>query len=145
LIGELSDALRAAVLDAALAAKEDQTNALADIEASTEWQKLDPADRGAILASSGLTGASVPSVGTTPELLAALDTTPLSAWEERRQAIPAKVAAARGAAAKKLEPKSVTVVAPHATLRTEAEVQAYLEALRDQLLHHVANGETVLV
>ncbi len=145
LIKELSDALRTAVLDAANSAKDDQEKALADIEASSEWQQLDPADRPSILASSGLVSATVPTVGSADELLKALDATPLSAWAERRQAIPAKVAIARQAVAQKLEPKSVAVSAPAATLRTEAEVDTYLASLREQLLRHVANGETIII
>ena len=74
-----------------------------------------------------------------------LDLTPLTVWMERRQAIPAKVGAARAAAAKKLEPKSVAVSAPSATLRTEADVDAYITALREQLIQHVADGETIII
>jgi hypothetical protein len=145
LVKELSDALRAAVVDAANGAKGDQEKALAEIEASAEWENLDPADRVAILTSSGLSAAVDTAVGSESELLKALDTTPLSAWAERRQAIPAKVAAARAAAAKKLEPKSVTVTVPAATLRTEAEVDTYLAEVRERLLQHVANGETIII
>ena len=145
LIKELSDALRTAVLDVAKSAKDDQEKALADIEASAEWQQLNPADHAPILASSGMSAAAIPAVGSDDELLQALDATPLSAWAERRQAIPAKVAAARQAAAKKLEPKSVTVTPPAATLRTEAEVDTYLADLRERLLRHIANGETIII
>jgi hypothetical protein len=145
LVKELFDALRAAIVDVAKAAKEDQDKALADIEATPEWQQLDPADHDPILASSGLAAIAVPLVGTDEELLKALDTTPLGAWAERRQAIPAKVAAARQAAAKELDPKSVTVTAPTATLRTESEVDVYLTALRERFLRHIANGETIII
>ena len=75
----------------------------------------------------------------------ALDEVPLSSWRERRQAIPAKVAAARQAAAKKLEPKSVSVTPTPATLRTPAEVEAYITALRERLMQHIADGETVII
>lgn len=145
LIKELSDALCAAVLDAANAAKDDQAKALADIEASAEWNQLDPPDRALILASAGLTEITVPEVGSDEELLKALDATPLLSWAERRQAIPAKVAEARAAAVKKLEPKSVTVTPPAATLRTEPDVHAYLAALRKQLLQHIADDETIII
>jgi hypothetical protein len=145
LVKELSDALRSAVVDAAKGARDEQEKAMADIEASGEWQQLDLADREPILAASGLAASGVPSVATDDELLKALDATPLSSWAERRQAIPAKVAAARASAAKKLEPKSVTVTPPAATLRTEAEVDAYLATLRERLFQHVANGETVII
>jgi hypothetical protein len=145
LVNELSDALRAAVVDAAKSVKNDQEKALTDIEATSEWQQVDAADREPILASSGLSAAAVPAVGSDDELLKALDATSLSTWAERRQAIPAKVAAARAAVAKKIEPKSVTVTAPPATLRTEADVDAYLAELRERLLQHLTNGETIVI
>ena len=145
LIKELADALRTAVIDAAKAAKDDQTKALADIEASAEWQLLGQADRESILAASGLSSVDSPSVGSDEELLRSLDSMPLSAWGERRQAVPAKVAAVRQSAGKKLEPKSVAVSAPAATLRTEAEVDTFLAELRERLVHHIAIGETVII
>lgn len=145
LIRELSAALRIAVLDAAKSAKEAQEKALADMEGSAEWQQLDAADRESIGTTAGLGTVAVPTVETDDELLEALDATPLAAWSERRQAIPAKVAAARATAAKKLEPKSVAVSAPRATLRTEAEVDTYLAELRERLLQHIANDETIII
>jgi len=145
LIKELSDALRTAVVDAAKAAKDDQEKALADIEASSEWQQLDAVDRDMILAASRLTSVDLPSVGSVDELIKALDSTPLSTWAERRQAVPAKVSAARAAAAKKLEPKAVPVKVSPATLQTEAEVEVYLGELRQRLLEHIANGETIII
>lgn len=146
LIKELSDVLRSAVLDAANSAKDDQEKALTKVEASAEWRQLDPIDRSPILVSAGLTETALPNVGSDEELLRALDATPLRAWAERRQAIPAKVAAARAAVAKKLEPRSVTVTPPAATLRTEDDIKIYLAALKEQLLRHVVvNGETVII
>lgn len=145
LVKDLSDALRAAVTDAATGARDDQEKAVVDIESTAEWQKLDPVDRAPLLVAAGLTASAVPAVGSVDELLKALDTTPLSAWAERRQAIPAKVASARAAAAKKLEPKSVTVSPPSATLRTEVDVDGYISKLRQQLLEHIADGETIII
>ncbi len=142
---ELCAALRETLLAATNSAKEEQAKALAELEASAEWQQLDLADRARILQASGLTAATVPAVGADDELLTALDATPLSAWAERRQAIPAKVATARTAVAQKLEPKAVTVVAPPATLRTEPDVDAYLAALRAILLQHIANAATIII
>lgn len=145
LVTELSVALRCALVDAAQGAKEDQERALATMEGSAEWQQLDAPDRELILTASGLSASNIPSVASDQELLQALDTRPVSGWDERRQAIPAKVAAARAAAVKRLEPKSVTVRAPAATLRSESEVDAYLSGLRDHLLQHIAHGETVVI
>jgi hypothetical protein len=145
LVNALSEALRTAVLVAATSVRQDLKRAIADIEASAEWKPLDPTDRTSILVAAGLSTAAVPSLGTGDELLKTLDATSLVAWAERRQAIPAKIANARAAAANKLETKSVSVSAPAATLRTEPEVDAYLTKFRQQLTQHVTNGETVII
>ena len=142
---ELTAALRDVLLAAANAAKEDQAQALGALEASVDWLQLDEAERAPILQASGLIATSIPVVASDEELLAALDATPLSAWAERRQAIPAKVAAARATAARKHEPKSVAVVAPAATLRTQADVDAYLSALRALLLQHIDDHATIII
>jgi hypothetical protein len=145
LINDLCDALRAALQDAAAGTIKDQAKAVQDLEASAEWKQLDPADRDTLLASAGLATVSAPALGSDTELLKSLDETPLSSWKERRQAIPAKVASARQAAAKKLEPKSVSVTPSPATLRTPAEVEAYITALRERLMQHITDGETVII
>jgi hypothetical protein len=145
LIKQLSGALRTAVLESASSFDEEQTDAIADVEASAQWQQLKPADRAPILDASGLAAIATPSVASDAELLTSLDATPLTMWTERRQAIPAKVAAARAAMAKKFEPKSVSVTTPPATLRTEVDVDTYLTALREQLLGHIINGETIII
>jgi hypothetical protein len=142
---ELCDALRAELQDAAARTIEDQANAVQDLAALTEWKQLDPADRDTLLASAGLATVSAPAFGSDSELLKSLDDTPLSSWKERRQAIPAKVAAVRQAAAKKLEPKSVSVTPSPATLRTPAQVEAYITTLRERLMQHVTDGETVII
>jgi hypothetical protein len=145
LVNELSDALRIALVAAANAVKDEMAAAVAGVESSPDWQRLGPSDREAVLRASGLSAVVVPVVATDEELLGALDATSLSAWSERRQAIPAKAAQARAAAAKKLEPKAVTVAAPAATLRTEKEVDAYLAELKTRLLEHINNGETIII
>ena len=142
---QLTDALRTALLSAATSVKDDQAQAITEIQASAEWQQLSAGDRTSILNTSGLYTVAVPAVGSDDELLKSLDVTSLSAWAERRQAIPAKIAAVRSAAAKTLEPKAVDVSLPRATIRTESEIDIYLTALRAQLIQHIANGETIII
>lgn len=145
LVKDLCDALRAALQDASAGTIEDQAKAVQDLEASAEWKQLDAAERDALLASAGLATLTAPEVSSDGELLKALDETPLSSWKERRQAIPAKVAVVRQAVAKKLEPKSVSVTPSPATLRTSSDVDAYLVAFREQLMQHIADGETIII
>jgi hypothetical protein len=118
---------------------------LAGLQASAEWPQLDAADQSKLLQRAGLGDVVVPPASNDAELLKALDASPIEAWQERRQALPAKAAAARAAAAKQIEPTSVTVKPPSATIKTEPEVTKYVEALREQLLQHVRKDETVII
>jgi hypothetical protein len=145
LIEQLCAALRSAVTVAVTALSAAHAAELAELEASAEWRSLDPTTRATLIEQAGLVAPSAPATGADDELLKALDAVPLAGWNERRQALPAKAAAARAAAAKKLEPKSVTVKPASATLKTESDVDGYLSALRARLIEHVAAGETVII
>ena len=81
------------------------------------------------------------------KLLAALDAQPLRSYQDRIDALPAKAAAARRRIAEIVDPDPpvVSVKPPGATLKSEAEVNTYVSALRDQLIEHVNAGETVII
>jgi hypothetical protein len=145
LIVQLCAALRTALGAEAVALEATHADELAQLESSAEWQSLDPISKATLIENAGLAAPSPPLTGTDDELLRALDSVPLSGWKERRQALPAKVAAARAAAAKQLEPKSVTMKPASATLKTTSDVDTYLATLRARLLEHVAAGETVII
>jgi hypothetical protein len=145
LIKQLCGVLRAAIAAAADATRAAEDQALKELEASAEWQQLDQESRDSLLAIVGLSMSEPPDVASDDVLLKALDATPLAAWAERRQAVPAKAAEARALAVKKLEPKAITVKLPNATLKSEAEVETYTTNLRTALLKHVADGETVII
>ena len=83
---------------------------------------------------------SEPALSTDDDLLASLDATPVGSWIERRQAISPKVAEARELAAKKLEPKSVTVKPKSATLKTAPEVESKQVRLPDQFSYSLVPG-----
>jgi len=145
LIGQVCDALRSELAGLAEVVVAAQADEIQKLEFSAEWQQIEPDERSALIEQVGLVAVRVPSVRSDDELLQALDANPLEAWKERQQALPAKGAAARTAAAKKLEPKSVTVKPESATIKTEADVDVYLSSLRENLMGHVNAGETVII
>jgi hypothetical protein len=145
LVAKLSETLRTAVATAAETAQGAHDVAIAELERSAEWQQLEEPARGPLLAEAGLTPISAPALTTDDELLKALDSVSLPSWRERREALAVKAAAVRAAAAKQLEPRSVTVKPPAATLKTKAEIDKYLAELREVLMAHVAANETVIL
>ena len=82
------------------------------------------------------------SVGT---LLKALDERPLQTWKDMVDAVPGRVARARGIAARRLVPNTVKVSLDKATLRSEQEVDEYLVALKMKIMQHVAAGKPVIL
>ena len=117
------------------------------LEHSDGWAELNPDQQSAVLAVAGLAAPEPPDVSSLDKLLAALDAQPLRSYQDRIDALPAKAAGARRKIAEIVDPDPpvVSVKPPGATLKSEAEVDAYLSALRDQLIEHVNAGETVII
>ncbi len=144
-LAELAAALREEVTGKAQELADAQRTAIAELEASEEWTKLGAGDRDAILADVKLTLTDQPDVGTDEQLLDALDANPLSAWQDRISLVLGRRDQARQRAAKLLEPESVTVTPPVATMKTPADLEAYLTELRARVQPHLDAGKTVII
>ena len=59
--------------------------------------------------------------------------------------VPGRRDQVRGKAARRLEPESVTVNQPATTIRSEAELDAFVDTLRAEVLKHVQAGRTVIL
>jgi hypothetical protein len=145
LIGRLTDTLRAALQDAHDRLQETHAREMARLEATQEWQAVRESDRQALLVSNGLNAVPDIQVGTEPALLNTLDAIPLNTWEDTIAALPARVEQARMQAAHLLEPKAVHVKPKPATLKSPEDVEAYLEDLREDIVHHINAGHPVIL
>jgi hypothetical protein len=117
------------------------TNALASFP---EWEQLDASDRERLMTESGLQKPEPLDTGTTPSLIATLSRTPLSAWADRAEAIPERAHRARMLAIKAAEPKAVSFKPTSARLKTEEDVERYVEGLRTELLKRIQEGTVVI-
>jgi len=145
LLDELRTALRAELVQRADQHAAAQRAAVAELEAWGEWSKLNPGDRDAIIADAQLVAGELPDVSTDAALLDALDTTQLSAWTDRIGLVPSRRDQARQRAAKQLEPESVAVSAPRATLRSTDDLTHHLDELRARVQPHLDAGKTVIL
>jgi hypothetical protein len=100
---------------------------LAELEADANWMKLEERQRQALLAEHGLAKAAVAPAATAGAVLEALERTSLDSWVDRIAAIPPRFTQVRVAVAKLLEPKVAAVQIPKRILRSEAELEAWLE------------------
>lgn len=145
MINRLTDELREQVLAASEQLRVHHDAAIAELEASDEWTQLTDADWREIIRSLRLERPAEVDVSTDAELLAELDAAPLGSWHDRIELVRTRAAAARTRAVQKLEPTAVYVAPHHATLKTAADVDAYLNDVRQLVMRHIGNGETVIV
>lgn len=145
LLDELTDALRGQLTLRTQELAAAQRSAMADLEAWDEWDRLDFGGREAIIDGANLVVDDVPDLSTDGKLLEALDALSLRGWQDRISLVPLLRDQARQRAAKQLEPESVSVSPPPATLKTTAELDGYLAALRDDVLPHLEAKKTVVI
>lgn len=145
----LHDQLAQALRDALQAARgrEDavRETQLGYLESSAEWGQVAEYDRNAILSQHTLAKPPPLAIGADDQLLRTLDAAPLDRWEDRVMSLPTKVQAVREQMARMLMPKAVRVLPPPATLTTEPEVDAYLRALRDEIMPHISENKPVII
>lgn len=118
---------------------------LAELEVSDEWQQLDDSERDEIIAEVGLQRPEDIDVSTRGGLLSVLNEIPLSSWTDRAELVRARAARARTEAAKRLEPTAIRVTLNSATLRSELDVDSYLSNLRQRVMQHIGDGNTVII
>jgi len=76
--------------------------------------------------------------------LRTLDARPLKEWQTLCDALPQRFAKALNAAAKLLEPKAVPVQLPKRTLKTEQEVDAWLDSARKVIVTQLKDGPVIV-
>lgn len=77
-------------------------------------------------------------------ILDSLNATSLSEWENLALALSNRFRQALADGARLLEPKSVKVRPKSASLATEAEVEVYLDELREEIIGHIREGRPVI-
>jgi len=145
LTARLLDALRAALQEAAQRYGDAHRQALSELEQAAEWERLDAEQRRQILAAQNLDQRPTVRTGSDEELLATLEATPLMTWETRLAALPERVARAREAAARLLEPRAVPLTLPKRTLKSREELEQYLDEVRALIQARLDEGNPVIV
>jgi hypothetical protein len=145
LLVELTDALRSELKQRSGELASAQRGAVEELEASDEWRQLGAGKRQSLIEDAKLVPATTPDVFTHTKLLQALDAIPLSGWQDRISLVSARRDQARQHAAMELEPESVRVAPPSATLKTSDDLDEYLDGLRAQVRPHLDANKTVII
>jgi hypothetical protein len=145
ILDELTKALRTEVARLAERLGSSRRDGVAELEAWEEWSKLEPADQQSILADAKLAPTDPPDVSSDAKLLDVLDASPLNAWQDRIGLVPGRRDQARQRAAKQLEPESVSVTLPPATIKTQDDLEGYLDLVRARIQPHIDADKTVII
>lgn len=145
LLSDLTDILRALLNEAYARYSETFDREMSALEGSESWRKLADGQRDSIRASSGLAKRPRPRVDNGAAILDSLNATSLSEWESLALALASRFGQALTGAARMLEPKSVKVRPGNANLATEADVDEYLDGLREEILGHIREGRPVII
>ncbi len=111
------------------------------------WQKLEAAQRESLRTEQQLTQASVPQikVDSTESILKTLDNMSLEALHDRLAALPARFGNVLRRAAKLCEPKAQFITLPRRTLETEADIDAWIRDVQQQLRSALESGPVVIL
>ncbi len=112
------------------------------LEQDPNWQQLEPEQRHALRAPCGLVASAHPdiAVDSTEAVLRTVEKTRLTALQDRVAAMPGRYTQMLTEAAKMLEPDLQDVSLPSRTLKTAADVDAWLEQARKILLDKLSKG-----
>jgi hypothetical protein len=140
----IASLLREAVNSTHRAHVADYEQAIAELTNNEIWKKINPGERASILSTVGLTEPTKPDVSSDEVLGRHLDGRPLRVAISERDAIPGRVQQAIERAAKLMEPKVQTITLERNTLRTEQEVDSWLERQKARILDGLRHGPVLV-
>jgi hypothetical protein len=116
------------------------------LEQDSNWQQLEPEQRYELRARQQLVNKSVPQIAVenTGVILQTLDTIGLQQLFDRIAAMPSRFERVLFGAAKMMEPEAHEVDLPSRTLKTEADVDAWLTESRAMLLNRIRKGPVIV-
>jgi len=116
------------------------------LENDTNWQQLEPEQRDRLLGEQKLTLADQPEVklGSTDEVLQTLEQVNLSTFADRVAAMSSRFDKLDANAAKLLEPATQLIQVPRRMLKTEDEIDAWVEDVKQQLKDALQQGPIVI-
>lgn len=110
---------------------------------SETWNKLSPEQKHDIRAEAGLLLLDKPVVDTPTSISESLAQRSFVGWENATKALPTRIDDALSSAAIILEPKAQTVSLPGSLLKTEQDLDAWIQKAREALQRGLAAGPVI--
>lgn len=146
LVADLTDYLRKTLndLDSEYVALFEE--GMEQLRANPNWMKLEPGPCDRLLSAHKLTVAERPKIDvqSTEDVLKTLDAISLSMFSDRIAAIPERFETVKFAAAKLMVPKVQRVKLPSKTLKTEEDMNEWLQEVTLILKEKVKNGPVIV-
>jgi len=116
------------------------------LKADTNWQQLDPEERDSLLAEQKLTLANAPKINVAgaEEIVATLERITLSALTDRVAAMPSRFDAVLVGAAELMEPEAQFVKLPNRTIKTEQDINVWLDDAKAEIQKALKNGPVII-
>jgi hypothetical protein len=107
------------------------------------WKRLTPEQKHDIRREVGLLPVEKPAVDTAQSIAESLAARGLSEWDNMAKAVPTRIDDALSEAAALLEPRARTVNLPGGLLKSEADLEAWLETLRERIRAALSDGPVI--
>jgi hypothetical protein len=112
------------------------------LEKDSNWQKLEPEQRNALLSRQVLTNSQKPEikVQSDSDIIATLSKISIASLRDRVVAMPSRFQQVQQDAAKLMEPQVTFVSLPRRTLKTTEEIQQWIIEVQQQLIEKLKSG-----
>ena len=117
---------------------------MVELQANEYFNKITPEDKHRILVAQNILAKPEIKAHVAAELLTQLNHISLDAWADKVSALPNKFQDAVEEAIKLCAPKAESYYLPKKTIKTVAELEAYLDELRKNIRDLLNNGEVIL-
>ena len=116
------------------------------LKADANWHQLEPEQKYQLLSEQSLHEAARPKVDVqgTGEILATLDNVSLAMLSDRVAALPARFDNVVVAAAELLEPEAQIIQVPKRMLKTEQDIDTWMDEVKEQLKAALSKGPVVI-
>jgi len=114
------------------------------LEKDASWQELPEDTREEIKEKCDINPIEKIAVGTRPELIKELDERSIKSWNERTDALSGRFARARELAAKELEPKTQIIDIPRQTIKTDEDIEKWLQEMKKRLKAALKRGPIII-
>lgn len=140
LVQRLTDNLRNALQHHVQSYLDQHASSLTQLQQDPHWQQLSAEQQDGILRKRNLLQLAQPDSSNADAIIEALHQTSLEQWSDRTSSLTSRFEAARIEAAELLQPKLQRINLPRRTFTDAAEVDAWLEQVKQQLLEKLNDG-----